>query len=187
MKSCVPDDVATVNAVQKQLWERKGGMSPEAMRSILLPEHEHFFIVRVEKELLHLTNPVEDSEGEGSQVEGNIGPLGTDETGFESTDSSQSATGDTPPPFDFASPTLGHALQINALPMQPWELDKLEATATQVLNALSTERYTQVFGKVLLQNLQGWQGADEWAQDEGQWIAAMIASDDGESRDKLKR
>ena len=51
---------------------------------------------------------------------------------------------------------LGRAVQVNATPMQPRgstmeELDKLEVTVAQVLNALSTESYTKDFGEALLQ------------------------------------
>jgi len=78
-------------------------------------------------------------------------------------------------------------LAAHVSPMQPWELDKLEATATQVANALSTGRYNHDFGELLLQNLQGWRGAEAWAQAEEARVAAMVAVDDAQSRDELRR
>lgn len=73
------------------------------------------------------------------------------------------------------------------VPMQPWELEKLEESAKQVLAALTSGRYCQGFGEALLQNLKGWSGATAWAQAEEKRIAAFVAADDAESRDELRR
>ena len=66
------NDKETVDAIQKQLWDRKGGMSTKAMRVLLLPQNSHLFTKQVGRELLHLHNQVTDSEGEGSQVDGEL-------------------------------------------------------------------------------------------------------------------
>merc|ERR1719336_3188310 len=71
-------------------------------------------------------------------------------------------------------------------PMQPWELDKLEAAAAQGAMALASGRYCHDFGEMLLQHLQGWHGAEEWAQAEQARVIALVASDDVQSREELR-
>jgi len=84
-------------------------------------------------------------------------------------------------------PSPPRAASRRVVPMQLWELHKLEETASQVLAALTTGRYIQSFGEALLQNFRGWQGADAWAKSEEARIAAMVASDDLQCREELRR
>jgi len=73
------------------------------------------------------------------------------------------------------------------VPLQPWEATKLMAAAEQVLAALSSGRYCQDFGEMLLGHFQAWQGADTWAQAEVAYLAELVKVDDKQSREALER
>eukprot|EP00440_Ansanella_granifera_P074965 gb/GFBE01081356.1/.p1 GENE.gb/GFBE01081356.1/~~gb/GFBE01081356.1/.p1 ORF type:complete len:433 (+),score=75.17 gb/GFBE01081356.1/:1-1299(+) len=72
-------------------------------------------------------------------------------------------------------------------PLQPWEATKLMAAAEQVLSALSSGRYSQGFGEMLLSHFRGWQGADDWARAEEARLASLVDVDNEQSREHLRR
>jgi len=83
-------------------------------------------------------------------------------------------------------PQVAAAAVRHLAPMQPWELDKLESAAAQVVSALASGRYCHDFGEMLLQHLQGWSGAEEWAQAEQARVRALVANDGVQSRTELR-
>lgn len=72
-----------------------------------------------------------------------------------------------------------------AIPLQPWEAEKLQNLAAQTVSALHEGRYTRDFGEILMQHLKGWSGAEAWAQAECEQMHALVAADDEASRKVL--
>jgi len=73
------------------------------------------------------------------------------------------------------------------VPLQPWEAEKLQSVATQVVNALDSGRYCKDFGEMLMTHLKGWAGVEDWAQAETRQVSSLINADDPKSRDELRR
>lgn len=72
------------------------------------------------------------------------------------------------------------------VPLQPWEADKLQSMAQQVLTALEEDRYDKDYGAILLNHLGNWQGSEQWAQTEGAILSSLVNADDAQSRRELR-
>lgn len=76
------------------------------------------------------------------------------------------------------------------VPIQPWEADKLQSMATQVVLAMEEDRYNRDYGAILvdtfLKNLGSWRGAEEWAQTESATLHSLVHADDVQSRTEFR-
>lgn len=79
-------------------------------------------------------------------------------------------------------------LRFSCLPIQPWEAEKLQSLACQVISALRDGRYVKDFGELLFGQLHSWGSNDEaedWARGEVAWARSLVDADDKESREQL--
>eukprot|EP00928_Gymnodinium_smaydae_P014015 TRINITY_DN15083_c3_g1_i2.p1 TRINITY_DN15083_c3_g1~~TRINITY_DN15083_c3_g1_i2.p1 ORF type:complete len:647 (+),score=86.09 TRINITY_DN15083_c3_g1_i2:49-1989(+) len=74
-----------------------------------------------------------------------------------------------------------------ALPLQPWELNKLKEVAQQTMLAIDSGRYVAQYGEILLDTLRGWPGSDHWVQKEVSALERLVACDDAASRLEIRR
>ena len=112
-----------VAAIMGLLWESKGGMTPEEMRTLLLPEQEAAFKEMAEAAMLLYNNPSmesEESEGEGSQVGGKFGRTVESGSGSQAPPpppppqaaDAAAADADGPPPAPPADPSADAAAEV---------------------------------------------------------------------------
>eukprot|EP00746_Dinoflagellata_sp_MGD_P129586 gnl/MRDRNA2_/MRDRNA2_63734_c0_seq2.p1 gnl/MRDRNA2_/MRDRNA2_63734_c0~~gnl/MRDRNA2_/MRDRNA2_63734_c0_seq2.p1 ORF type:complete len:544 (-),score=66.85 gnl/MRDRNA2_/MRDRNA2_63734_c0_seq2:77-1627(-) len=72
------------------------------------------------------------------------------------------------------------------VPLQPWEVDKLQSIAAQVVLAMEEGRYDRDYGAILLNNIGSWKGAEQWAQTESATLHSLVNADNAQSREEFR-
>lgn len=65
-----------------------------------------------------------------------------------------------------------------AIPLQHWEVEKLQSIAAQTISAVQSGRYNKDYGEALLKQLQGWSGADAWVKEEAVHLQTLVEAHD---------
>eukprot|EP00927_Polykrikos_kofoidii_P048358 TRINITY_DN4260_c0_g1_i1.p1 TRINITY_DN4260_c0_g1~~TRINITY_DN4260_c0_g1_i1.p1 ORF type:complete len:835 (+),score=155.72 TRINITY_DN4260_c0_g1_i1:34-2505(+) len=72
-----------------------------------------------------------------------------------------------------------------SVPIQDWELEKIESTVSQVMSALQSGKYSKGHGDILLAAIRKWPGFATWAQSQLAWLQSAVESDDSGNQAKI--